>query len=88
MIDDRCVLVPIHEPEYFDMHQQVYGIRQVDEKDHPEFGEPGFEAAKEMAEADGDIVSILKAVCTGRAFNLPKFHSNCNLLMIVLLILI
>ena len=36
--------------------------------------------AKEMAEADGDIVSILKAVCTGRAFNLPKFHSNCNLL--------
>ena len=29
----------VNNPHYFDICQQVYGFRSVDERDHPEFGE-------------------------------------------------
>ena len=38
-----------NNPHYFDINQQVYSIREVDETVHPLFGEPGFsEAEAEM----------------------------------------
>ena len=43
-----------NNPHYYDMHQQVYGIRQIDEQEHPMFGEPEFEAVREMDEEADD----------------------------------
>ena len=42
-----------NNPHYYDMFQQVYKIRAIDESEHPLFGEPEFEAVREMdKEAD------------------------------------
>jgi hypothetical protein len=49
------ILDECNNPHYYNMHQQVYAIREVDEKEHPLFGEPEFEAVEqEMLEEAGD----------------------------------